>query len=54
MVNLLMLRDDLNPPQQYLLQVINKYTPEAVTSIDNDLHVRKDSGQVLYSSETFR
>ncbi|KAH3740311.1 hypothetical protein DPMN_047014 [Dreissena polymorpha] len=31
MVNLLMLRDDITIPQQYLLQVIHIYTPEAVT-----------------------
>ncbi|XP_052260152.1 uncharacterized protein LOC127864530 isoform X2 [Dreissena polymorpha] len=51
MNNLLMLRDDITPPQQYLLQVIHKYTPEPMTSIANDLLVRKDSGQVLFSSE---
>ncbi|KAH3840669.1 hypothetical protein DPMN_114123 [Dreissena polymorpha] len=42
MENLLMLRDNIIPPQQYLLQVINKYTPEPVISISDDRCVRKD------------
>ncbi|KAH3789375.1 uncharacterized protein LOC127841025 [Dreissena polymorpha] len=51
MGNLLMRIDDFTPPQQYLLQVIHTYTPEPVTSFANDLFVRKDSGEVLLSSE---
>ncbi|XP_052277879.1 uncharacterized protein LOC127876592 isoform X2 [Dreissena polymorpha] len=51
MENFLMLRDDITPPQQYLLQVIYPYTPEPVTSISDDRFVRKDSGQILLSSE---
>ncbi|KAH3897029.1 hypothetical protein DPMN_021213 [Dreissena polymorpha] len=54
MVNLLLFRDDTTPPQQYLLQVIKKYTPEPVTSIDDDRCMRKDSGQVLFSSERYK
>ncbi|KAH3896926.1 uncharacterized protein LOC127864485 isoform X2 [Dreissena polymorpha] len=54
MVNFLMLRDDITPPQQYLLQHIHKYTPEAVTIICEDRFVRKDSGQVLFSSERWK
>ncbi|XP_052260097.1 uncharacterized protein LOC127864499 isoform X2 [Dreissena polymorpha] len=54
MCNYLMLRDDITPPQQYLLQGIHKYTPEAVTIIDDDRCVRKDSGQVLFSSERWK
>ncbi|KAH3897048.1 hypothetical protein DPMN_021232 [Dreissena polymorpha] len=54
MVNLLMIRDDITPPQQYLLQVIKKYTPEAVTSIYDERCVRKDSGQTLFSSERWK
>ncbi|KAH3783702.1 uncharacterized protein LOC127843090 [Dreissena polymorpha] len=54
MENLLMLRDDITPPQQYLLQVIYKYTPEPVTSISDDRFVRKDSGQILLSSERWK
>ena len=49
--NYLMLNDNINPPQQYLLQVSKRYTPEAATSIDDDMCVRKDSGQVILSSE---
>ncbi|KAH3716679.1 hypothetical protein DPMN_059405 [Dreissena polymorpha] len=51
MRNLLMLHDDTTPPQQYLLQVIQDYTPEPVTSLTHDTFVRKDSGQVLLSAE---
>ncbi|KAH3808334.1 uncharacterized protein LOC127834376 isoform X2 [Dreissena polymorpha] len=51
MENLLMLRDEINPPQQYLLQGIHKHTTEPMTSIDDDRFVRKDSGEVLFSSE---
>ncbi|KAH3749982.1 hypothetical protein DPMN_184498 [Dreissena polymorpha] len=51
MDNLLMLRDDTIPPQQYLLQVIEKKTPEPVTSLINDEFVAKDTGQVLLSAE---
>ncbi|KAH3812513.1 hypothetical protein DPMN_140948 [Dreissena polymorpha] len=54
MDNLLMLRDDITPPQQYLLQVIKRYTPEEVTRIDDDRFVKKDSGQVLFSSERWK
>ncbi|KAH3840725.1 hypothetical protein DPMN_114181 [Dreissena polymorpha] len=51
MDNLLMLHDDITPPQQYLLKVISKYTPGPVTSIYDERCVRKDSGQILLSSE---
>ncbi|KAH3748821.1 hypothetical protein DPMN_183276 [Dreissena polymorpha] len=51
MENLLMLHDDTNPPQQYLLQVINTYSPEAVTTITDEILLRKYSVQVLLSSE---
>ncbi|KAH3897494.1 hypothetical protein DPMN_021682 [Dreissena polymorpha] len=46
-INLLMLNDDITPPQQYLLQVIRKETPEPITSLCLDICVRKDSGQLL-------
>ncbi|XP_052239760.1 uncharacterized protein LOC127850624 [Dreissena polymorpha] len=36
MGNLLMLHDNTTPPQQYLLQVIQNYTPEPVTSLTDD------------------
>ncbi|KAH3749985.1 hypothetical protein DPMN_184501 [Dreissena polymorpha] len=51
MVNLLMLRDDTIPPQQYLLQVIENDTPEPVTSLISDMYVAKDTGRVLFSAE---
>ncbi|KAH3740275.1 hypothetical protein DPMN_046977 [Dreissena polymorpha] len=51
MYNFLMLHDDTTPPQQYLLQVIQVYTPEPVTSLTHDWFVRKDSGQILLSAE---
>ncbi|KAH3718778.1 hypothetical protein DPMN_061585, partial [Dreissena polymorpha] len=51
MKNLLMLHDDTIPPQQYLLQVIQDYTPEPETSLIDDMLVLKDSGQVLLSAE---
>ena len=51
MDNLLMLHDDITPPQQYLLKIISKYTPGPVTSIYDERCVRKDSGQILLSSE---
>ncbi|KAH3740402.1 hypothetical protein DPMN_047108 [Dreissena polymorpha] len=54
MENFLMLHDAINPPQQYLLQVIHKHTPKPVTSIDDDRCVRKDSGQLLFSSERWK
>ncbi|XP_052237732.1 uncharacterized protein LOC127849050 [Dreissena polymorpha] len=54
MVNLLMLRDDTIPPQQYLLQVIENDTPEPVTSLTHGMFVRKDSGQVLLSAERWK
>ncbi|KAH3690807.1 uncharacterized protein LOC127863782 [Dreissena polymorpha] len=54
MYNLLMLRDDTTPPQQYLLQVIQDYTPEPVTSLTDDWFVRKDSGQILFSAERWK
>ncbi|KAH3896907.1 hypothetical protein DPMN_021091 [Dreissena polymorpha] len=54
MENLLMIHDDITIPQQYLLQDIHKYTPEAVTIIDNERCVRKDSGQALFSSERWK
>ncbi|XP_052239734.1 uncharacterized protein LOC127850612 isoform X9 [Dreissena polymorpha] len=36
MINLLMLHDNTTPPQQYLLQVIQDYTPEPMTSLTDD------------------
>ncbi|KAH3740341.1 hypothetical protein DPMN_047046 [Dreissena polymorpha] len=54
LLNLLMLHDDTTPPQQYLLQVIEFYTPEPVTSLINDSLVRKDSGQILLSAERWK
>ncbi|XP_052241476.1 uncharacterized protein LOC127851686 isoform X2 [Dreissena polymorpha] len=54
MNNLLMLRDDTTPPQQYLLQVIKPYTPEPETSLTHDMFVRKDSGQILLSAERWK
>ncbi|KAH3740552.1 hypothetical protein DPMN_047258, partial [Dreissena polymorpha] len=36
MINLLMLHDNTTPPQQYLLQGIQDYTPEPVTSLTDD------------------
>ncbi|KAH3808970.1 hypothetical protein DPMN_137332 [Dreissena polymorpha] len=52
--NLLMLHDEITPPQQYLLQVINTSTPETATSINDDMCVRKYSGQVLLSVERWK
>ncbi|KAH3750038.1 uncharacterized protein LOC127848421 [Dreissena polymorpha] len=54
MVNLLMLRDDTIPPQQYLLQVIQEDTPEPETSLISDMYVAKDTGQVLFSAERLK
>ncbi|XP_052239720.1 uncharacterized protein LOC127850612 isoform X4 [Dreissena polymorpha] len=54
MYNLLMLHDNTTPPQQYLLQVIQDYTPEPVTSLTDDCFVRKDSGQILFSAERWK
>ncbi|KAH3716583.1 hypothetical protein DPMN_059307 [Dreissena polymorpha] len=54
MSNLLMLHDDHNPPQQYLLQVISGDTPEPETRLCDERYVRKDSGQVLFSSEQWK
>ncbi|XP_052239805.1 uncharacterized protein LOC127850667 isoform X2 [Dreissena polymorpha] len=54
MSNLLMLHDNTTPPQQYLLQVINDYTPEPETSLTDDRFVRKDSGQILFSAERWK
>ncbi|KAH3716545.1 hypothetical protein DPMN_059269 [Dreissena polymorpha] len=54
MANLLMLHDDHNPPQQYLLQVIRIDTPEPETRLCDERFVRKDSGQVLFSSEQWK
>ncbi|KAH3740579.1 uncharacterized protein LOC127850667 isoform X4 [Dreissena polymorpha] len=53
-LNLLMLHDNTTPPQQYLLQVIQDYTPEPVTSLTHDTFVRKDSGQILFSAERWK
>ncbi|XP_052245732.1 uncharacterized protein LOC127854713 [Dreissena polymorpha] len=52
--NLLMLHDDHTPPQQYLLQVISEDTPEPETRLCDERYVRKDSGQVLFSSEQWK
>ncbi|KAH3740257.1 uncharacterized protein LOC127850612 isoform X1 [Dreissena polymorpha] len=54
MINLLMLHDNTTPPQQYLLQVIQDYTPEPMTSLTDDRFVRKDSGQILLSAERWK
>ncbi|KAH3740262.1 hypothetical protein DPMN_046964 [Dreissena polymorpha] len=54
MKNLLMLHDNTTPPQQYLLQVFQDYTPEPVTSLTDDRFVRKDSGQILLSAERWK
>ncbi|KAH3806096.1 hypothetical protein DPMN_134410 [Dreissena polymorpha] len=51
MRNLLMLNDDITPPEQYLLQVIRKDTPEPETRLYDDMFVRKHSVQVLLSAE---
>ncbi|KAH3740393.1 hypothetical protein DPMN_047099 [Dreissena polymorpha] len=53
-LNLLMLHDNTTPPQQYLLQVIQDYTPEPVTSLTDEMLVRKDSGQILLSAERWK
>ncbi|KAH3748700.1 hypothetical protein DPMN_183150 [Dreissena polymorpha] len=52
--NLLMLHDYNTPPQHYLLQVIRRDTPEPETRLCDDRYVRKDSGQVLFSSEQWK
>ncbi|XP_052234581.1 uncharacterized protein LOC127847058 isoform X5 [Dreissena polymorpha] len=54
MSNLLMLHDYTTPPQQYLLQVIRRDTPEPETRLCDDRYVRKDSWQVLFSSEQWK
>ncbi|KAH3711572.1 hypothetical protein DPMN_071243 [Dreissena polymorpha] len=54
MLNILMLHDDTTPPQQYLLQVIQNYTPEPVTSLTHATFVRKVSGQVLINAERWK
>ncbi|KAH3716450.1 hypothetical protein DPMN_059173 [Dreissena polymorpha] len=54
MANLLKLHDDHTPPQQYLLQVIRRDTPEPETRLCDERYVRKDSGQVLFSSEQWK
>ncbi|KAH3897300.1 hypothetical protein DPMN_021487 [Dreissena polymorpha] len=46
--------NDITPPQQYLLQVTRKDTPEPETSLCYDDVVRKNSVQVLLSSERFK
>ncbi|KAH3876848.1 hypothetical protein DPMN_000699 [Dreissena polymorpha] len=50
LINVLMLRDDITTPQQYLLQVFRTDTPEPVTN----LFVRKDSGGILVSAERWK
>ncbi|KAH3748929.1 uncharacterized protein LOC127847873 [Dreissena polymorpha] len=54
MKNLLMLRDDTTPAQQYLLQIYRRDTPEPETSLYDDHFVRKYSGQVLLSADRFK
>ncbi|XP_052251592.1 uncharacterized protein LOC127858456 isoform X1 [Dreissena polymorpha] len=55
MWNLLMLQEeDINPPQQYLLQYFRKYTPEPETLLLHDQYVMKDTVQVLLSSERWK
>ncbi|KAH3748730.1 hypothetical protein DPMN_183180 [Dreissena polymorpha] len=51
MNNLLMFREKITPPQQYMLQTIKRDTPEVVTRINDERWVRKDPGQELLSSE---
>ncbi|KAH3768909.1 uncharacterized protein LOC127844964 [Dreissena polymorpha] len=51
--NLLMLHDDITPPQQYLLQAYKNDTPEPETKLLGDT-VRKDSGQILWSAEKWK
>ncbi|XP_052257105.1 uncharacterized protein LOC127862152 [Dreissena polymorpha] len=53
MWNLLMLHDDLTPPQQYLLQAIDNGSPEPESRL-SDIFVRNDHGQVLLSAEQFK
>ncbi|KAH3752942.1 uncharacterized protein LOC127847336 isoform X4 [Dreissena polymorpha] len=54
MSNLLMLHDDIIPPQQYLLHIISRDTPEPETRVLSDMCVRKDTEQVLLSSEQWK
>ncbi|KAH3769933.1 uncharacterized protein LOC127844359 [Dreissena polymorpha] len=54
MMNLLMLHDDMNPPQQYLLQLLRQFTPEPQTRLLYDWLVRKNTVQLLLSSERFK
>ncbi|KAH3795071.1 hypothetical protein DPMN_148617 [Dreissena polymorpha] len=52
--NLLMLKDDFTPPQQYLLQIIKRDTPEPKTCLCHGYFVKTDSGQVLLGAEIYK
>ncbi|KAH3897125.1 hypothetical protein DPMN_021310 [Dreissena polymorpha] len=54
MSNYLMLYDDMTPPQQYLLQVFREDIQEPETSLCDDIFVRSDSGQVLFSADLWK
>ncbi|XP_052239977.1 uncharacterized protein LOC127850733 isoform X2 [Dreissena polymorpha] len=52
--NLLMLYDDITPPQQYLLQIFKPDAPEPETRLWNSQFVRKGPDQILVSSDKFK
>ncbi|XP_052227075.1 uncharacterized protein LOC127841948 isoform X2 [Dreissena polymorpha] len=54
MHNLLMLHDNITPPQQYLLQLFRNDRPEPVNGVYQYEFVRKESGQILLSSERYK
>ncbi|KAH3844880.1 hypothetical protein DPMN_087146 [Dreissena polymorpha] len=54
MGNLLMLHNDITPPQLHVLQVIKHDTPEPVNSVCYDAFVMTDSGEVLINTERFK
>ncbi|KAH3770343.1 hypothetical protein DPMN_171628 [Dreissena polymorpha] len=52
--NLLMLHNENTSPQQYLLQVIQQYTPEPDSRLHDYFYVRTDSMEVILSAEQFK
>ncbi|KAH3740103.1 hypothetical protein DPMN_046798 [Dreissena polymorpha] len=54
MVNLLMLHDNITPPQLYLLQVIRSETADPESSVCSNTFVMKDYAEVLFSAERYK
>ncbi|KAH3737817.1 hypothetical protein DPMN_044412 [Dreissena polymorpha] len=54
MFNYLLFHDETTPPQQFLLLKVRPDTPELEVCLVDDVHVRKDSGQVMLSSKRWK